>query len=277
MALLTGIGTFALFVLSRSGRNVLLPATAIDWTTVDLDSLTPAQMLDYFSWPNHSSCGLIKEFGGVVVDPPTGMDGQKAVCMDRSVAPRPMNCLVYSFGINNEWSFDEAMEDYGCQVLAFDPSMNVDDHDHSAGIHFYNIGIGGADDFNEERNWTIRALSTIYTTLASARHGRVPIDYLKMDVEIAEIYALPQIIESKMLDNVRQMGVEIHLTSDPSLEELRTMVKILRAVELEGMVRFDSKYNPWSKGNLTRHKLTDVYLAYEIAWYNSKNVDVFQS
>ena len=33
--------------------------------------------------------------------------------MDFQVEPEVNNCLVYSFGINNEWSFDETMEKYG--------------------------------------------------------------------------------------------------------------------------------------------------------------------
>jgi len=32
-----------------------------------------------------------------------------------------------------------------------------------------------------------------------------------MDVEYAEFYALPQILHNHTLDNVSQMGVEIHL------------------------------------------------------------------
>jgi hypothetical protein len=36
--------------------------------------------------------------------------------MDEGVAPTPGSCTVLSFGINNEWSFDDAMEEYGCDV-----------------------------------------------------------------------------------------------------------------------------------------------------------------
>jgi hypothetical protein len=43
---------------------------------------------------------------------PSGKDGQKAVCIDPQVAPQPGECLVYSFGIADDWSFDEEMEEY---------------------------------------------------------------------------------------------------------------------------------------------------------------------
>jgi hypothetical protein len=52
------------------------------------------------------------------------------------VAPQPGNCLIYSFSIGGDWSFDEQMERYGCQVYAFDPLMGLDQHDHSHAIHF---------------------------------------------------------------------------------------------------------------------------------------------
>lgn len=103
----------------------------IDWTTVEsFDSLTAVQLFDYFLWPNRSSCKLIHDFGGLMLDAKNGtiraFDGQKAVCLDKDVAPRPGKCLVYSFGINFEWSFDEEMESYGCHVYSFDPTMDTE-------------------------------------------------------------------------------------------------------------------------------------------------------
>ena len=239
------------------------------WDAVlDSTSLTGNQLLEYSKWTNRSSCELIHDFGGVMLRNPSGIDGQKAVCLDPQVAPNPDNCLVYSFGINNEWSFDEQMENYGCQVFAFDPSMSRGPHDHSAAIHFYDWGLSDRDEVKIDKNWKLRSLSSIYNDLIS-RHGNKIIDYLKIDVEFAEWIALPQIFESGMLSKVRQLGLEIHLNEKESMDKIRGYAKILRSIEKMGFVRFDSKYNPWSMTNFTQIGLISVPFAFEIAWYNN--------
>ncbi|XP_032793512.1 methyltransferase-like protein 24 isoform X6 [Daphnia magna] len=232
------------------------------------DTLTGDELLQYFLWTNQSSCQLSHDFGGIMMSNPSGLAGQKAVCIDKKIAPQPGKCLVYSFGINNEWSFDENMARYGCEVFAFDPSMGLDKHDHIPGnVHFYNWGLGDRDEHDYRFNWTIRSLSSIYETL-SPLHGYKIIDYLKIDIEYSEWITLPNIIASGMLSKIRQMGMEIHLDGQDSLEQHREWAKLLRSIEKMGMIRFDSEYNPWFVGNFTQFSLMGS-LGYEIAWYNS--------
>ncbi|VDI18203.1 Hypothetical predicted protein [Mytilus galloprovincialis] len=48
-------------------------------------------------------------------------DGGWNVCHDKPYRP-PVPCLVYSFGINNDFSFDDfIVKTYGCDVHSFDP------------------------------------------------------------------------------------------------------------------------------------------------------------
>ncbi|XP_045036631.1 methyltransferase-like protein 24 isoform X1 [Daphnia magna] len=249
--------------------NDLLQDPLTDWDLLlDAESLTGSQVMQYFTWTNHSSCLLTHDFGGEIRKNPTGIAGQKAVCIDPNVAPQPNQCLVYSFGIDNEWSFDEYMEQYGCEVFAFDPSMNVESHDHSPRIHFYNWGLSNQDEHNVFENWTMRSLSSIYESLV-IHHGHSIIDYLKIDIEFYEWIALPQILKSGMLSKVRQMGIEVHLDHRDNIEKYREWAKILRSLENGGMIRFDSKHNPWSVGNFTEIGLWGSF-GHEIAWYNGK-------
>ena len=188
------------------------PSETTDWTKINVNTMTPKQIIDYFYWTNRQSCKLVHDFGGKMLANPSGFDGQKSICLDPLVRPKSGNCIVYSFGINNDWSFDEALEKYGCQVFAFDPSMGKQDHDHSEKVHFYNMGLGEKD-YTSDKGWKIRALDSIYKMLTKEAHlsQEKVIDYLKIDIELAEWKVIPQIIKSGMLKKVRQLGIEFHL------------------------------------------------------------------
>ena len=237
------------------------------WKTSDPESLTALELMDYFRWSNASSCNLTHDFGGKMKKNPSGLDGQKSVCLDPSVAPKPGKCLVYSFGINNEWSFDVAMEKYGCQVFAFDPSMKKEPFDRSPSIHFFNFGLSSQDRTNG-KGWQFRTLASTFRLL-KPKHGDVVIDYLKMDIEYDEWVVLPQILDSGLLNNkVRQLAIEIHLPVEDSLTNLRRRFQLIRSMEDGGWIRFDSKANPWYSGPFKRLGLSGSR-GYEIAWYNS--------
>ena len=55
-------------------------------------------------------------------------------------------CLVYSFGIANQWEFDDTMADRGCEVHSFDPTGSTMAvhlaHAHPTGrVHFHPWGL----------------------------------------------------------------------------------------------------------------------------------------
>ena len=71
------------------------------------------------------------------------------------------------------------MAEYGCTVSSFDPSMGKEDHNHSAGVMFYNLGLS---DVNQEeaknalsanpfgmRTWKTRTLVAIIQELGHAQ------------------------------------------------------------------------------------------------------------
>ena len=271
--------------------DLLFSSTAypfVDWAQVNMDTLTGQQLTDYFSWSNSGSCNLVQDFGGVMifVDDIPAIDGQKAVCLDRPhLAPSLDGCVVYSFGINNEWSFDETMAKYGCQVYAFDPSMNISHHNRSQSIHFYQIALDSEDgeNWNGRPGIKSRTLESIYKMLNSnqpiSHNNDDIIDYLKIDIETAEWRVLPHIVRSGMMDKVKQLSVEIHLPNGSdnddtifTLDQYRKVASILQSLENHGLIRFDSKRNPWSVGVGKAVGLlgVDAPFAYEIAWFNSK-------
>ena len=163
----------------------------VDIIQLDANRMTGREMLNYFHWRNSSSCRLSHDYRGKQVDILHVIDGQKAVCMDGEVRPVPGHCVVYSFGINDDWSFEEAMEQSGCRVYAFDPSISLADHNHTAGIQFFNLGIGSSDYQVDKADdggpgYRLQTLKQIYDRLGGGGSGDGVIDYLKLDVEEEE-------------------------------------------------------------------------------------------
>ena len=69
-------------------------------------------------------------------------DGQKFVCLDKIYSDVVNNkCLVYSFGIANDWSFEEVMAGIGCMVRAFDPTTAAETKPANENITFEAIGL----------------------------------------------------------------------------------------------------------------------------------------
>ena len=223
------------------------------WKAIRVETMTPEQIIDYFKWSNWTACEYRHYFGGSIKPwSPRGIDGQYPVCLDKPVRPsQETRCIVYSFGINDDWSFDEALEKYGCDVFAFDPSMNQKDHDHSEHIHFYNIGLGPAN-YVDSNNWKLMTLDSIYRMLVP-HHGETVIDYLKIDIEWDEWDCFKQILKTGFLRKVKQLTVEFHLPVEnhsienftDSIEEYRALVGIIKSIE-DQMTRYESRINAWS-------------------------------
>ena len=74
--------------------------------------------------PLQTICTVGKTFGGRWLSKCGALDGNKYVCLDKlydDIASG--NCLIYSFGIAEDWSFEEAMAEQGCTIRAFDPTI----------------------------------------------------------------------------------------------------------------------------------------------------------
>ena len=209
--LVASVGCYVLY-LARS-------PTVVDWYTIDVETMKHGDMLEYIQWTNNAtSCKLQRDFGGNV-------DGKKSVCLDPHVRPEPGNCLVYSFGVNHEWTFDEAIASYGCQGYAFDP-MAKQSYNRSDNIHVYNYGLSFKTEISVQ-NWTVMPLNKLYKMMESV-HGRMPISYLKYDMEDGNLRVIPDIVESGMLANIRQLALEVHVEPEGTIEDFRDMVEVLQ-------------------------------------------------
>ncbi|XP_052761142.1 uncharacterized protein LOC128203664 [Mya arenaria] len=97
-------------------------------------------------------------------------DGGWDICDDAHFRP-PKPCIIYSFGINNDFSFDDAaIKHFGCSVYSFDPSMHMDDHQRSDKIYFHSIGISDKDEVIKANTdeWQLFTYNTIRQKLQHA-------------------------------------------------------------------------------------------------------------
>ncbi|RXG69423.1 hypothetical protein Avbf_02779 [Armadillidium vulgare] len=79
------------------------------------------QLVDMVTVPKRI-CKKLVRFGGRFC---RKLPGAKSICLDNDVKPPLKDCLVYSFGVGHDFSFDGSALQYGCEVFAFD-----DDESH---------------------------------------------------------------------------------------------------------------------------------------------------
>lgn len=178
-------------------------------------------------------------------------DGGWDTCLAKSFRPEK-KCLVYDFGVDNVWEYDEFMaQHYGCTVRAFDPSMTEDDFLHIPGpVHFYNVGLGGSNR-QLQNGWHLRTLSSLLKRFGEYHHT---IDVLKMDVDYYEWEVLKHLLSTRILTRTKQLLLEVH-TRDvrgtaPSKEDFLFYHGILDRLEALGFRRFNSHANPRGRGIL---------------------------
>ncbi|XP_052077945.1 probable methyltransferase-like protein 24, partial [Mytilus californianus] len=149
-------------------------------------------------------------------------DGGWNVCHDKQYRPSHP-CLVYSFGIFWDFSFDDAVaETYGCEIHSFDPSMNTSDFKRGNLIWFHKLGLSDKSGIYGKNKWKVSTLQDIFAEL---NHTSKALDILKMDIESMEWQSLPNMIKTGALRNTRQLSVEIHRHS-VSLQMLQTLRSI---------------------------------------------------
>ena len=161
------------------------------------------------------------------------------------------NCLVYSYGLGADWSFDNAAEAHGCEVHGFDPTgelwrqgMHGTDYANidyakqypSSKKFFHNWGLGAASraeypagsipqdwpglgdpqlSKSNPETWELRSISQ---TMEDLGHKKLTV--LKIDVEGAEWDALasflanPRMMELVAIGNFKQLLLEFHWDPD---------------------------------------------------------------
>ncbi|XP_037094827.1 uncharacterized protein LOC119114871 [Pollicipes pollicipes] len=244
-------------------------------------------LFTYITQPNKRACRKVVSFGGKAmarVDLAAVLDGNKAACMDPELGlPSAAPCLVYSLGINDEWSFDWDMEAFGCNVFAFDPSMNATAGDQNGTISFARYGVGGEDGRHPRHpDWQMRTLDTLADEMG---HAQSTIHYLKMDVEGSEWEVLQQQVargrDSLLFRSVEQLGAELHFYPRSDTAPAEQHVRFHRQVYASflglqemGFYPFSYEANPSQESDVVIPGLDrKITPAMEVVWLKTRCVD----
>ena len=158
---------------------------------------------------------------------------KKIVCMDDIIEGLENNeCLIYSFGIEDDWSFEDLMDRIGSTVFAFDPTVDFPSErgHHINDITFEKIGLRAKTDENNN-------LYSLFDMLKRNIHMNKKIYFLKIDIEGHELAGLPAWYESSAFKNVQRFGFEYHLKA---AKETVSLFKTIRDLTLNEKFRLFS-------------------------------------
>lgn len=148
-------------------------------------------------------------------------DGGKYMC-GKSTVPKK-NCVVYSFGIRDDFTFDHDLAERGCDVHGFDPSPGGLESKAKYEVHpnaiYHSYGLGSLDktyqptevpfrwpgmDYLRQSNTMTWQLKRIPTIMKENNHDKLTI--LKVDVEGTEWDTMMDIINTDW----EELYIEIH-------------------------------------------------------------------
>ncbi|XP_076078971.1 uncharacterized protein LOC143049053 isoform X3 [Mytilus galloprovincialis] len=188
-----------------------------------------------------------------VIRPGILKDGGWNVCHDVKYRP-PVNCLVYDFGIGNDFVFDDDITKiYGCEVHGFDPSMKMKSRKRTEKAWFHDVGIGEVE-YTRRKKFKMSTFQNISKALG---HENRKMNIIKMDIEGSEWVSIPVMIKQGYFKDVTQLLIEFHAYPAVSyLSQLKSLYDI-------GFRIFWYHRNPFWK-NLFVHNLTQHSSCYEI-------------
>ncbi|CAK8688488.1 unnamed protein product [Clavelina lepadiformis] len=160
------------------------------------------------------NCKDHEYLGGRALD----RDGAYDLCLEDKFWPikkiPDSKCIMYSFGVGNDFTFDDEIANKGCDVHSFDPTMKLEDgFKRDSGVVFHLLGVSNEDNDKDSNGWKMRTIRTIKKELG---HSDRIIDYLKVDTDAPggggfEDMVMEEMLETGLYKCIRQFAMEIHL------------------------------------------------------------------
>lgn len=132
-------------------------------------------------------------------------DGGKWICDPHRLA-KEIDCLVYSVGSNNDFSFEQAVKDnigQHCEIHTFDPADYAREA-KKVGSTYHQWGIDGTSHGDQKQ----QIFKTLKQTVEELGHANRTIDLFKIDCEGCELQSHQTWFEAPV--TLRQILVEVH-------------------------------------------------------------------
>ena len=148
------------------------------------------------------------------------------VCLDDLLNQPRNNCLVYSFGVADQWGFESDMGLFGCEVHAFDPTIN---HPASLApnVTFHHFGLyGGPRDKSDAIKFSSKTYGNIkgkmyhlQDIIVMLGHQHRNISIMKLDCEGCEwevfgYMYINRFHHQNIISVVQQLLIEFHFSVD---------------------------------------------------------------
>ncbi|CAH1776696.1 unnamed protein product [Owenia fusiformis] len=160
-------------------------------------------------------------------------DGGKDICVAHPFNLVHRQCTVYSFGIGDDFSFDDEIAKT-CEVFSYDPTTKMKDHTRGQHVHFYNTGVKGV----QSRLSKKYKMKTVLEIFQENKHLHTIIDVFKIDVEGSEWGVIKEMHKSGVLSQIKQISMEVHFSN-----KYEEYYQILQLLEEAGFQLFQSEPN----------------------------------
>ena len=116
---ITDLNNFKAFkptLLSKFTESIFFLRTKLRLEKLSLSEAIRDTFYQLMNFPLRSVCLVGKFFGGQWISGYGCIDGHKYVCLDNFYPDvKSGRCLVYSYGISDDWTFEEAAASMGCR------------------------------------------------------------------------------------------------------------------------------------------------------------------
>lgn len=181
--------------------------------------------------------------------------GEHGLCNTSSLKQSLENgkCLVYGIGIADNWEFEKAMAKHGCEVHAFDPTIDKPPtlEPTLPNLHFHRWGLAGQTEQKgthqvrgtlSGKTTTKQPMFTLSDMMKELGHEGRKITVLKVDCEGCE-WASLSAVTPELWSRIGQMSLELHFSDGlmvDSEQQVHKAAQVALAIQNAGF----SKWRP---------------------------------